>query len=261
MDNKKTGALIAARRQELSMTQKELAEKLNISDRTISKWERGAGFPDVSLLEPLADALGLSMAELIHGERLALEALPSPEAEQSARETARELDGRFRRTLRRLRNALAVLGVLFIVLLAVTFYLNSADRPAQRALSADEALVLCPFILITDEEYDLAELLLEQTQLQGGDSLNDYTVPAELLSINGDPAQLYSIILTSGMVTVTYMDREPGSGPSRQCTLNIPVDGSPIWKTVVQYGDFGPLYYLNNHDNCDFTIREWKQSA
>ena len=51
MDNAKTGALIAARRKELNLTQKELAEKLHISDRTVSKWERGAGFPDISLLE------------------------------------------------------------------------------------------------------------------------------------------------------------------------------------------------------------------
>ena len=68
MDNAKTGGLIAARRRELSLTQKELAEKLHISDRTVSKWERGAGFPDISLLEPLADALGLSVLDLIQGE-------------------------------------------------------------------------------------------------------------------------------------------------------------------------------------------------
>lgn len=68
MDNAKTGRLIAARRRELSLTQKELAEKLHISDRTVSKWERGAGFPDISLLEPLADALGLSVLDLIQGE-------------------------------------------------------------------------------------------------------------------------------------------------------------------------------------------------
>ena len=52
-----TGALIAQLRKEQGLTQKQLAEQLHISDRTISKWERGAGFPDVSLLEPLADVL------------------------------------------------------------------------------------------------------------------------------------------------------------------------------------------------------------
>ena len=69
MDNAKTGSLITARRKELGLTQKELAEKLHISDRTVSKWERGAGFPDVSLLEPLADTLGFSVLDLIEGER------------------------------------------------------------------------------------------------------------------------------------------------------------------------------------------------
>ena len=68
MDREKTGALIAAARKERGLTQKELAERLHISDRAVSKWERGAGFPDVSLLEPLADALGLSVLNLLRGE-------------------------------------------------------------------------------------------------------------------------------------------------------------------------------------------------
>ena len=62
-----TGALIAQLRKEQGLTQKQLAEQLHISDRTISKWERGAGFPDVSLLEPLADALRCSVVSLLEG--------------------------------------------------------------------------------------------------------------------------------------------------------------------------------------------------
>lgn len=69
MDSIKTGNLIAETRKEKNMTQRALAEMLHISDRTVSKWERGAGFPDVSMLEPLADALGLTVTELLHGER------------------------------------------------------------------------------------------------------------------------------------------------------------------------------------------------
>lgn len=67
MNHEKTGALIAKRRTELGLTQKALAEQLNISDRAVSKWERGMGFPDISLIEPLADALGLTVLELLHG--------------------------------------------------------------------------------------------------------------------------------------------------------------------------------------------------
>lgn len=62
-----TGTLIAQLRKEQGLTQKQLAEQLHISDRTISKWERGAGFPDVSLLEPLADALHCSVVSLLEG--------------------------------------------------------------------------------------------------------------------------------------------------------------------------------------------------
>lgn len=69
MDRQKTGRLIAAARKDKNMTQKELAERLHISDRTISKWERGAGFPDVSLLEPLAAALNLAPLDLLRGEK------------------------------------------------------------------------------------------------------------------------------------------------------------------------------------------------
>ena len=47
----------------------ELAAALHVSDRAVSKWERGAGFPDISLLEPLADALGLGVLDLLRGER------------------------------------------------------------------------------------------------------------------------------------------------------------------------------------------------
>lgn len=69
MDTQKTGVLIARTRRELGMTQKELAQRLSVSDRAVSKWERGAGFPDVSLLEPLSQVLGLTATELLRGER------------------------------------------------------------------------------------------------------------------------------------------------------------------------------------------------
>lgn len=68
MDTVKTGELIAAARKEKGMTQRQLAQLLHVSDRAVSKWERGAGFPDVSLLEPLSDALGLTVTALLRGE-------------------------------------------------------------------------------------------------------------------------------------------------------------------------------------------------
>lgn len=68
MDHYVTGAVIRSLREKLGMTQAELAGKLCVSDKAVSKWENGRGFPDVSLLEPLGQALHISVAELLCGQ-------------------------------------------------------------------------------------------------------------------------------------------------------------------------------------------------
>ena len=62
-----TGTLIKELREKMNFTQAELANKLNVSDKTISKWETGKGYPDITLLEPLANVFGISITELISG--------------------------------------------------------------------------------------------------------------------------------------------------------------------------------------------------
>lgn len=71
MNQIKIGLFIAAERKKKGYTQVELANRLGISNKTISKWERGNGFPEVSLLLPLCEELDLSVNELITGERIA----------------------------------------------------------------------------------------------------------------------------------------------------------------------------------------------
>ncbi|MDD6401168.1 MAG: helix-turn-helix transcriptional regulator [Lachnospiraceae bacterium] len=68
MDNVRTGLLIAQIRKEKGYTQKDLAEKIGVSNATVSKWETGKGFPDISLLEPLAISLNISITEILAGE-------------------------------------------------------------------------------------------------------------------------------------------------------------------------------------------------
>lgn len=65
-----TGAIIKELREKGQFTQAELAEKLNVSDKTISKWETGKGYPDISLLEPIAQVFGVSIAELLSGNTI-----------------------------------------------------------------------------------------------------------------------------------------------------------------------------------------------
>ena len=77
MDNIQTGKLIAELRKKQGLTQQQLADKLNLSNKTISKWESGSGSPDISNLPVLAEALGISVDELLKGE------LKSPESDTS----------------------------------------------------------------------------------------------------------------------------------------------------------------------------------
>ena len=67
MDQYVTGAMIKALREKKHLTQVELAELLNISDKTVSKWENGKGYPDITLLEPIAAAFHISIVELLDG--------------------------------------------------------------------------------------------------------------------------------------------------------------------------------------------------
>lgn len=88
MTDSGTGLLIAQLRKERGLTQKQLADQLHISDRTVSKWERSAGFPDVSLLEPLADALGCSVVSILQGR--IVEETTEPDVRSAVKILARE---------------------------------------------------------------------------------------------------------------------------------------------------------------------------
>ena len=76
MDPKKTGEFIALLRKEQGMTQKDLAQKLSVSDKAISRWETGTYMPPVEMLLALSELYGVSMNELVAGERLTPEELP-----------------------------------------------------------------------------------------------------------------------------------------------------------------------------------------
>ena len=70
MDQVKIGQFIKAIRKEKDLTQREVAERLSISEKTVSKWETGNGLPEVGLMLPLCELLGISVNELLSGERL-----------------------------------------------------------------------------------------------------------------------------------------------------------------------------------------------
>ena len=131
MDKSKTGVLIAQSRKEKNMTQKELADLLHVSDRAISKWERGAGFPDVSLLEPLAAALDLKVLDLLRGEKT--EETDVHIAVQEALHTFQEERRRDRRQICR-----DLLQIVAVVLPLVLFwlYMKPLQTDVNRTVTA-----------------------------------------------------------------------------------------------------------------------------
>lgn len=70
MDSYVTGGMIRRLRESKNMTQQELADQLKVTAKAVSKWETNHGYPDISLVEPLADALGVSIIELFSGEHV-----------------------------------------------------------------------------------------------------------------------------------------------------------------------------------------------
>lgn len=87
MNYKEIGLFISKKRKELNMTQKELANKLNVTDKAVSKWERGLGCPDISILEVLSNILGVSILELLKGKNIEGEVIPVLEADDYLKNT------------------------------------------------------------------------------------------------------------------------------------------------------------------------------
>lgn len=158
MDAKATGGLIARRRKELNWSQGDLAERLHVTDKAISKWETGRGLPSLDLLEPLAEALGLTVSELLSGRELTPEELPKAAEAQMMESMERE-----RRTRRRgfcAAIALALIGVAAIgfgTWLAAHYLgsvpetdLEGLERQAFAYLATPRRRIVCDF-----DDYDL----------------------------------------------------------------------------------------------------------
>lgn len=110
MDNKKTGAFIAQCRKDLNLNQKQLAEKLSVTDKAVSKWETGNGAPDIALLVPLADELGVSVVELLDGTR----AEKSNEKEQIDKIIIQSLEEAKKERVKIVISVLLVIAIMFL---------------------------------------------------------------------------------------------------------------------------------------------------
>lgn len=133
MDQIKTGKFISALRKEKGFTQVQLADRIGISDKTVSKWECGSGLPEVSLMLPLCEILGISVNELLAGKRLA-----DSEYRSKAEDTIMDLMTENRENKKRMLQS-AVCGCITIVaacaLIVIASYLDM-PVPARIGLIA-----------------------------------------------------------------------------------------------------------------------------
>lgn len=114
MNQEKTGKFIAERRREKNLTQLQLAEMLSITDRAVSKWERGVSMPDASIMLELCSILGITVNELLSGEKISGEDY-SAELERNLLEMIREKE----KSDKRLLTMEIVIGVLSAIVLFV----------------------------------------------------------------------------------------------------------------------------------------------
>lgn len=112
MDAKEFGAFVQQRRKELGLSQAQLAEKLHVTAKAVSRWERGIGFPDIKLLQPLADALEITIVELMQSRMLEAE-LTKEVASEIVTETMESIRKQERKQRRKIYSLLFLLPIVF----------------------------------------------------------------------------------------------------------------------------------------------------
>lgn len=115
------GSFIQQKRKDKNLTQKQLAEKLGVTDRAISKWERGQGCPDVSILEILSNELGCSILELLKGREIENEVIPVTEADDYVRDSMNISKQITKENVISIINKIIVGTIIFIFVLLLYF--------------------------------------------------------------------------------------------------------------------------------------------
>lgn len=128
MDQSKTGKFIAQERRVQNLTQRQLADKLAISDKTVSKWECGKGLPEVSLMLPLCEILQITVNDLLSGEKVA-EGDYQKKAEENMMDLIRKnAENKERMTLSIICGVITIIAVCALVMLASYLELPAAVR-------------------------------------------------------------------------------------------------------------------------------------
>ena len=136
MDVNETGRRIQQLRRSRGWTQRELAEKLNVTDRAVSKWERGLNFPDMAILEPLARALDSTVIEI-----LGLENVPENERVDAVTEVAVKETERIKKETRQRALAGMIMSIMIVISLFILGHMLIDNEVYGRPLNLCNAIL------------------------------------------------------------------------------------------------------------------------
>ncbi len=128
MDAAKFGSFVARARKDKNMTQAELAIKINVTDKAISRWERGLGFPDINNLEPLAEALGVSVLELMKSEKIETKDIQCEDAALILKDTIQEANSQSLLNKKQYKMITIGITILFLIISALLIFVLSRGR-------------------------------------------------------------------------------------------------------------------------------------
>ncbi len=127
MDAQKFGTFIAVCRKEKNMTQADLAAELQVTDKAVSRWERGIGFPDINTLEPLADALDVSVLELMRSERITEQRYSNEASAEAVSDTLKLARQQQRHERKKIFAVLGIVSIALIIILCLDNMQLQAD--------------------------------------------------------------------------------------------------------------------------------------
>lgn len=282
MDIVKTGELIASARKEKGFTQKELAAALHVSDKAVSNWERGLRFPDISLLESLSEQIGISVLEIVRGEKIAGEPLPQPVAVSMMRDMVDvHMSEMKRKSLKDIRIMAAFgLSLLLIVLCFVPFtskvqrnlkgfLVYKADTGSHAECSVDIEGTYYDY-LFREDHFD-GYVKVNGTALGGGINRYTFGTTAALTSYCGfsDNPDRTQVLLFKGDVLINqtlsavvasacYDDKtgsESGDEADRCLIIAPAYDDASAEDTLYS---FVPAGLFPGFSTWDFDVLSWK---
>ena len=233
MDQEKIGKFILQLRKEKEMTQKELAEKLEVTDRAVSKWENGRGMPDVSLMKPLCDILGITVSELLSGERFA----PKDYREKSEfrfLDTIEISDKKIKK-----KNTLLRLVILAVVVLLMGVWIMVYSLPVSR------------YYFRPEEELGIFYVKKTLPVASYGEELVRYAYPTDFveqdITEKIDLEQLESLLPLMRVTVYDGMLDQHWVGDGTYEIFGYFRNGSRAGRTFfIELGD-GPTNYLQHH--------------